>query len=455
VERVCVIGAGSSGIAACQVLKARGIEFDCFEKGSDVGGNWRYGNDNGMSSAYRSLHINTHREINRYSTFPMPESYPDFPHHTEMQAYFLDFVEHFGLRENIRFNTEVTSVERTGGGWRVTSGDGAAGDYGAVLVANGHHWDPNWPDYPGEFSGQVEHAHYYRSSDGYEDRNVLVVGFGNSSCDIAVETSRVSRMTYLSVRRGAHVVPKYLKGEPITKPLSPLLRKVPAPLMVRMLRRTVAKETGPMTNYGLPEPDHKLGEAHPTVSNELLGRIGHGRITPKPDIERLEGDSVRFVDGSTEQIDRIVYGTGYRITFPFLSDDLLPVKDNRVGLYAKVVPPRLPGLYFIGLVQPLGALPPLAEAQSEWAADLIEGLCGLPSPEEMEKRVEDEAEAMRRRYVTSPRHTIQVDYYPYLRQIEKERKRRPQAAAGGEAPVKATGGSPSDQRAGTDAGRGR
>ncbi|MBA3300660.1 MAG: NAD(P)-binding domain-containing protein [Thermoleophilaceae bacterium] len=422
--RACVIGAGSSGIAACQVLAARDIPFDCFEKGSGVGGNWRFGNDNGMSAAYKSLHINTHRDLNTYQSFAMPSKYADFPHHTEMAEYFDTFVDHFGLRERIEFNTEVTSVERAvDGRWEVSTEAGGIRTYDAVLVANGHHWNPKWPDFPGEFDGHVEHAHDYRSPSGYEDKDVLVVGFGNSAVDIAVETSRVSRMTYLSVRRGAHVVPKYILGEPVTKPPTGLFAKLPQLVQVAIYRRLITRMTGPMERYGLPKPDHKLGQAHPTISNELLGRIGHGRIRPRPNVKRLEGDHVRFADETTQHIDAIVYATGYRITFPFLSGDLVPVRENRVGLYRKVVHPDLTGLFFIGLVQPLGALPPLAEAQAEWVADVLEERCALPDRASMHESIAADRRAMEKRYVDSTRHTIQVDYFPYLREIGRERKR--------------------------------
>ena len=156
-DRVCVIGAGSSGIASCQVLDARGIPFDCFEKGSGIGGNWRYDNDNEMSSAYESLHINTSRPMMQYATYPMPDEYPDFPNHRQIAAYFDDYVDHFGFRDKIRFNTEVTRVERSDGGWEVTLDDGSTHRYRAVMVANGHHWNPRYPEppFPGEFSGEA------------------------------------------------------------------------------------------------------------------------------------------------------------------------------------------------------------------------------------------------------------------------------------------------------------
>ena len=433
---VCIIGAGSSGIAACQALQARGIDFDCFEKGSGVGGNWRYENDNGMSAAYRSLFINTSRRTMQYRCYPMPEDLPDFPHHTQIAAYFDDFVDHFGLRERITFNTEVSSVEPAdGGGWTVTLDDGTTRRYRAVLVANGHHWDRRWPDFPGEFDGKQMHAHDYRTPEGFEDRNVLVVGMGNSAMDIASETSRVSRMTYLSARRGAWVIPKYILGKPLTDLVTPLSTRLPFRVQQAITGLLVRLSQGRMEDYGLPKPDHRIGEAHPTVSSELLPRIGHGRVTVKPDIERLMGDRVRFVDGSEERIDVIVYGTGYNITFPFLAPDVLATTGNRVHLCRNVVHPDRPGLYFIGLVQPFGAIMPIAEAQSEWVADLIEGRARLPSRERMVASIERDARRLRKRYVASKRHTIQVDFYPYLRELRRERRRRARGAGAGAAHV--------------------
>ena len=426
-RRVCIIGAGSSGIAAAQVLNARRIPFDCFEKGSQVGGNWRYRNDNGMSAAYESLFINTSRRQMEYRSFPMPDTYPDYPHHSQIAAYFDDFVDEFGLRELIRFNTEVTKVEPApGGGWDVTIDGGDPVRYRALLVANGHHWDARWPEppFPGDFDGREMHSHEYETPEGMEGKNVLVLGFGNSATDIAVETSRVSKMTYLALRRGAHVVPKYLNGRPTDELGTRLTTRLPLAVQRRAYARLLKAAQGEMESYGLPRPDHKLLEAHPTVSSDILPRIGHGRIKPKANIERLEGDRVRFVDGSTEEIDVIVYCTGYKITFPFFDPELLDVPDNQVPLYRRVVHPDLDGLYFLGLVQPLGAIMPLAELQAEWVADLLEGSAGLPPSAEMWEVIRREDERMASRYVRSKRHTIQVDFYPYMRTLERERQRR-------------------------------
>jgi hypothetical protein len=422
-DRVCIIGAGSSGITAAQVLHERGIPFDCFEKGSAVGGNWRYENDNGASAAYRSLHINTSRRQMQYAAYPMPDHLPDYPSHWDIARYFDDFVDHFGLRPLITFRTEVTSVVPVDGEWEVTAG-GVARRYRAVLVANGHHWKPRWPSFPGAFDGEVMHAHDYREADVLVGRRVLVLGIGNSACDIAVESSRVAEKTFLAMRRGAHILPKYLRGRPTDEAGSALLARMPLGVQRALFTSMLRLAQGDPTSFGLPAPDHKLLSAHPTISSDLLPRIGHGEITVKPNIDRYDGPEVVFVDGSRERVDLVVYCTGYHISFPFLAPSVLDPADNQVPLYRRVVHPAYPGLFFVGLLQPLGAVMPLAEAQSRWVADLLQGRCALPSRQEMEREIDSYRRRMAKRFVSSPRHTIEVDFHPYLRSLAKERRRR-------------------------------
>jgi dimethylaniline monooxygenase (N-oxide forming) len=429
-DRVCVIGAGSSGIASCQVLHARGIPYDCFEAGSQVGGNWRYLNDNQMSSAYRSLHINTSRKVMEYASFPMPDDLPDYPNHTQVAAYFDAYVDHFGIRATITFRTEVTRVEPAAAGWSVTTrhrdtGEVSTAHYRAVLVANGHHWDPRYPEppLPGTFDGEQTHSHDYKVPDPYAGRRVLVVGIGNSATDIAVETSGVAERTFLSMRRGAHIIPKYFFGRPFDRLTKTPLAHAPLWLQRLTLRVLLRVTQGRMTDYGLPKPDHKILSAHPTISSDLLNRLGHGDITVKADVERLDGDRVRFVDGTVEQLDAIIYCTGYKISFPFLDPEIIAAHDNELGLYHRVVDPDHAGLFFIGLVQPLGAIMPLAEAQSEWVADLLEGRAGLPTVEEARREISRYAHRTGRRYLASKRHTIEVDFLAYLKEIERERRR--------------------------------
>jgi flavin-binding monooxygenase-like protein len=436
-EKVCIIGAGASGIAACQVLAARGIPFDCFEKGSKIGGNWRYENDNGMSSAYSSLHIDSSKELLGYSTFPMPESYPVYPDHRQIARYFDDYVERFGLKERITFRTEVKSAEPVDGEWEVAieSADGPNETrcYRAVLVANGHHWDARWPEpaFPGseEFAGEQMHSHYYREPDVLRGKRVLVLGIGNSAVDIAVESSRSAEKTFLAMRRGAHVLPKFLGGKPVDNITPAFAKRLPLAVQRFFMARMLNMSIGRMTDYGLPQPDHKLLEAHPTVSSELLPRIGHGDITVKPNIDRFSGGkTVRFVDGSEEEIDLVIYCTGYRISFPFLDPAVFSAPENRMGLYERVVSIDNPGLYFIGFIQPLGPIPPISEAQSEWVADLLQGNSTLPSAAKMRREVSDYERWLEKRFVASKRHTIEVDLHLYLREIRRERKRVPEPA---------------------------
>ncbi|MFN8204281.1 MAG: NAD(P)-binding domain-containing protein [Solirubrobacteraceae bacterium] len=429
--RCAIIGAGSSGIAAAKALHAHGLDVTVFEVSDRVGGNWVFDNANGMSAAYRGLHINTSRERMQYPDFPMPKSYPDFPHHTHIAEYFDAYVDHFGFRDRIRFQTRVERTERgTNGGWTLTLGDGSSERFDALLVANGHHWDPRWPEpaFPGAdtFAGTQLHAHHYRDEEVLRGRDVVVLGMGNSAMDIAVESSYVARHTYLAARRGAWIVPKYAFGRPIDQlPNDP---RVPFRIRQAIIEKVLLAQTGPPERYGLPKPDHRFGEAHPTVSGRILDRIGHGTVVPKPNIARLDGDRVHFVDGTSVPADVVVYCTGYKITFPFFDADLISAPDNRIELFRRVFHPDFDDVFFVGLLQPLGATMPLAAAQGEWIADYLRGEYALPAPPAMREDIRRDLAAMRRRYVSSKRHTIQVDFDDYLRELDRERRAGAQRA---------------------------
>ena len=420
-----------------------------------IGGNWRYENDNGTSSAYRSLHINSARKLMSYKAFPMPEDYPDYPSHWQVARYFDDYAERFGLKEKITFRTEVVDAQPVGdqapgvrdlnryaeqnsnASWEVTvegpDGVRRTETYRAVLVANGHHWKPRWPEPPfvgaDEYEGEQMHVHHYREPEVLEGKRVLVLGIGNSAVDVAVESSRIAEVTFLAMRRGAYVLPKFLGGKPIDESAPPISTYLPMSVRRVFMSRLLKMTVGEMTDYGLPKPDHKLLEAHPTVSSELLPRIGHGDITVKSNIDRFTGGrSVRFDDGSEEEIDLAIYCTGYKIEFPFLDEQVFTARDNRMPLYKRLVSVENPGLFFIGFIQPLGPIMPLAEAQSEWIADLLTEGAALPSPEEMRREISAYERWMDRRFVSSKRHTIEVDFHPYLREIRRERRRTRQAA---------------------------
>jgi dimethylaniline monooxygenase (N-oxide forming) len=427
--RVCVIGAGSSGIATIKALYEARIPFDCFEMGPVVGGMWVFRNPNGLSGCYSTLEMNTSCPRMAYSDFPMPPYFRDYPMHWQVREYFDRYVDHFGLRDTITFETRVEHVARRDDGvWEVTiSGAGANGghnvrEYDAVVVANGHHWDPRWPEppFPGSFAGTEMHAHDFGEPGIFEGRRVLVVGVGNSGMDIACAASYVAEETFVSARRGVHVIRKRLKGKPVDQMLMP----PGLPWRIRqkgfeLLRR----RSGDATEYGMPEPDHKVGHAHPTLSDEFIDRLREGAVTMKPNIAELRGERVLFEDGTTEDVDLIVYATGYKVTFPFFDPEFISAPGNDLPLFRRTVHPEIGGVYFIGLAQPLGALMPVAEAQGSWVAEYLSGGYHLPSDDEIRADIAAEREAHAERFYRSARHTMEIDFDQWLRSLTKERRR--------------------------------
>ena len=435
--RTAIIGAGSSGITALKTFAERGFDVTCFEASDRIGGNWVYENINGMSACYRDLHINTSRLRMAYSDYPMPEDYPDYPNHAQIAAYFDDYVDHFGVRDRIRFETPVKHAERLADGtWELTLGDGSTDRFDALLVANGHHWDPRWPEpaFPGSdsFKGEQMHAHAYLRPDSLDGKDVVVLGMGNSAMDISVEASYVAENVYLSARRGAYIVPKYIFGKPTDQLGGWVNPRIPFKIRQKAVAKLINTYVGKVTDFGLPKPDHEFGDAHPTISSRILDRITHGAIKVKPNIRRLEGNEVEFEDGTRVHADVVIYCTGYKITFPFFDEDFISAPDNQIELLRRVFNPDIPNLFFIGLLQPLGAVMPLSEAQGRWVSDYLNGRYKLPSASEMRSFIKEDMAKMQKRYVASKRHTIQVDFDDYLYELDKE-------LAAGEARAQASG----------------
>ena len=441
--KVCIIGAGSSGIVACKSFAEKGIPYDCFEKSDRVGGNWVFKNKNRWSSAYRSLHINTSREKMMFEDFPMPDNYPDFPHHTLIARYFDDYVDHFDIRRRITFETEVVDCERLPDGtWRVRLRTGEVRPYDALCVANGHHWSARWPEpkIPGHFDGPQIHSHFYIDpTDPVEciDKDVVIMGMGNSALDIACELSRsgVARNVYLSVRRGYYFIPKYFGGETLdaddphpSEDPSLLYRLTPSCYRRWRRLRFIRKHIGRPERYGLPAPDYPYGSVHPTISSEIAIRLGSGDIKPMANIAELAGNRVKFTDGRDISADVIIYATGYNIEFPFFKPELLDVRDNEVPLFERVIHPKMHNLFFLGLVQPLCAIMPIAEVQAKWLAKLLCGEYVLPPAQEIERRTIRDYQRALSGYLKTARHTIQIQdcaiySHGIRREIERGRRR--------------------------------
>jgi dimethylaniline monooxygenase (N-oxide forming) len=423
---IAVIGAGSSGLAALKALLDQGLAVDCFERGSDLGGLWRYENDNGLSGAYASLRTNVSRARMQYPSFPMPFSYAEFPGHREMAAYLDAYADAFELREFIRFRAAVERLELDpSAGWWLTWDDGSVRRYRAVVVAIGLFWCPKVPAHPGAFGGVTIHSHEYRTPGQFEGRRVLVVGAGQSAAEIAVEVSRLAARTLMAVRSRTHVLPRWIGGKPYdTADIDPLNR-IPWRLMNLVYGLRVARELGP-TPASWPVGVHQLLEGIPIVSSDLLPAVLEGDIVVKPAIDRLRQDRVHFVDGSEEMVDCIIYCTGYRTSLPFLSSSLVSANGRDFPLYRRIVPPDIGGLFFVGFVDAPGGLLPVVEAQGEWVAAVLAGQLPLPTQKRMWQAIERPERRTRQRFPGEGPESIRCDPHAYRRLLLAD-LRRPRA----------------------------
>lgn len=427
--RVCVIGAGLSGLAVAHALKERGIPFVCLEKAPDVGGIWRQPGAGERGPGYLSLHLNTAKQLTGYADFPMPSPYPLYPRHSQFAAYLRSFAEWAGLLGHVELRTEAVSVRQDAdGGWTVVSRDADGAEtsrrFEQVVVASGHHTDPALPDpLPAgadSFTGTILHSLDYRDGGDFDGRRVVVVGLGASAVDIAADLSRHAEQTLLSVRRGLHIVPKQLFGMSVDEIAeAPWWTEMSFAEQRRWVERALLVARGRLGDYGLPEPDHPVFSSATTLSDEILSRIRHGAVTPKPAIGSFDGDRVVFTDGTSVAADAVVYCTGFRMTFPFLPAGCPVAADGSVELYRRVVPADRPGLYFVGLVRPVGSITRLVEAQAQWVARLVDGEAELPAAGEMREEISTYLSGIVQRYGRAPGASVQVDVGPYLAEFRE------------------------------------
>jgi len=452
-EKFCIVGAGSSGLAAAKNFRAAGIPFDCLERQDDIGGNWYYGS--AASRVYASTHLVSSKALTEYTDFPMPADWPEYPSHRQTLEYLRAYARHFGLYEHTQFGTTVKWMEPVRGdkvrvvgadasadpsvdsgqalgvtglaqrdqGWLVRLEGGEERVYRGVVIANGHNWDPRWPEYPGEFSGEVMHSAHYKTPEALSRKRVLVVGGGNSGCDIACEAAVHAERALLSTRRAYHVLPKFFRGKPIDQ-CNELLLWLRLPLWARRIAGTVVSHLvlGPAWRTGVPPADHRLFESHPILNSQLHHHVGHGRLELRPDVKELAGNWVRFVDGSEEQVDLIIYATGYRVSFPFIDAAQLNWHDGAPRLFLNVFHPERDDLFCIGLIQPDSGQFGLVDYQARLVASYLKALSGKPRQAEWFQRLKrsDPPELSGGvRYLRSPRHTLEMEHYSYRRRLRR------------------------------------
>uniref|UniRef100_A0A3P9JMG4 Flavin-containing monooxygenase n=1 Tax=Oryzias latipes TaxID=8090 RepID=A0A3P9JMG4_ORYLA len=434
VQRVAVIGAGPSGLTSIKCCLDEMLEPTCFESSNDIGGLWRFKEtpEPGKANIYQSVVINSSKEMMSYSDFPPPAELPNNMHHSEVMLYLRLYAQEFQLMQHIRFQTTVVSVRQRAdfavtGQWDVDT-ESAAGQrethiFDAVLVCSGHYTQPHLPlsDFPGieGFKGRYLHSWEYRNSKGLEGKRVLVIGTGNSGSDIAVDISRAAERVYLSTRRGAWVIGRVgLGGLPGDIVWSSRMQSMMRNLFPNWSTRAVENKLNEAFDhklYGL-KPKHSFWAQIPIVNDDLAGRIISGRVQVKPNVKEFLGTSVVFADGSIiNEVDTVIFATGYNYSFPFLPPKIQTKCGYRLRLYKHIFPPLTrPTLAVVGFIHGFGAVNPLAEMQARWATRVFKGLVELPSEEIMLKEIEKDSEIMHQSYVCSERNPLQVDYLPYM-----------------------------------------
>ncbi|XP_038613643.1 flavin-containing monooxygenase 5 [Tachyglossus aculeatus] len=436
-RRIAIIGAGVSGLSSIKCCLEEGLEPICFERTQDIGGLWRFEEEpeDERASIYRSVIINTSKEMMCFSDYPIPEDFPNYMHNSKIMDYFRMYAKAFDLLKHIRFQTTVCSIKKrpdfsTSGQWDVvteSAGKQESSVFDGIMVCSGHHTFPHMPleCFPGieRFRGRYLHSRDYKSPQTFAEQRVVVIGLGNSGGDLAVEISQTAKQVFLSTRRGGWIMNRVGdNGYPIDVLLNTRFNlAIKQLLTLSILNLWLEKRMNARFNhemYGL-KPRHRALSQHPTINDDLPNRIISGRVLVKANVTGFTETAVLFEDGTREEdIDAVIFATGYSFAFPFLEDSIRVVK-NKVCLYHHVFPPQLekPTLAFIGLVQPLGAIMPISELQGRWATQVFQGLKKLPTESEMQAEITKTRMKMEHRYVESQRHTIQVDYMEYMEEL--------------------------------------
>jgi hypothetical protein len=422
VKRLALIGAGPMGLAAAKLLVENGIEFQGFELNSGVGGLWDI--DGPLSTMYETAHLISSKKMTEFTDFPMREEVAEYPSHREMKRYFEEFGEHFDLHKHYRFGAKVldcTSLDGPDGGWCITWRDDSGEhveEFAGLLIANGTLSTPNMPSFKGEFDGELIHSSQYRHASQFDGKRVLIIGAGNSGCDIAVDAIHHGVSCDLSMRRGYYFVPKYVFGKPADTMGGAI--KLPMALK-RIVDGAILKWfVGDPQKYGFPKPDYKLYESHPVVNSLVLYHAGHGDITIRPDIDHFDGKTVHFKDGTSAEYDMILAATGYKLDYPFVDYAHLNWQGAAPHLYLNCMHPERDDIFVLGMVEASGLGWQGRHEQAEMVIRYIKGLrAGTPEAQELKKT---KARGFERAtggmsYIDLPRMAYYVDKATYRKAV--------------------------------------
>jgi cation diffusion facilitator CzcD-associated flavoprotein CzcO len=434
-KSIGIIGAGAAGLTGAKHMLEAGFDVTLYEIGSHVGGLWVYKNDNQRSSAYKTLHINTARDLTAFSDHPFPQDVQPFPNHKDMAAYLRSYAERFGLMQRVRFHTRVTRIKAAPGytpekpRWQLQTEHGETHEHDTVIVASGHLTKPlEVPMFRDAFKGRYLHSHYYKDPAEFAGQRICVVGVGNSALDIASDVCPAAERAVLVARSRPLIIPKLMFGRPFWDLAKPLYKPwVPAAVRNRLVRFLVWVVQGDMGKLGFPPPGKKI---HATSNANIVNHIHYRRVVVKQGITAVDGQRITFADGSSEEFDALIAATGYLIDLDFVGPEIATIKDNGLDLYMRIVPPDWRGLYFLGFFNSDTAANWISEAQIRWIREFEMRRATLPSRADMQAEIEARRAAVARDFKDTPRHGIEVEHMPYfvdLKRTIREAQQRAQA----------------------------
>lgn len=440
----CVIGAGPSGLAAVRHLLGEGFHVECLEREDSLGGNWLFGSS--TSRVFESTRLISSKKLTEFADYPMPKHFPAYPNHQQCLDYLRSYAAHFKLHDFLVTGVHVERIEPAGPrgtGWLVHTSHAAPKHYAGLVIASGHNHVPRWPTIRGTFTGAFLHAADYKSPRApvaIAGKRVLVIGGGNSGCDIAVECSHHAARTVHSTRRGYFVVPRFIMGRPADLRGERLL-KMGAPVWLRRLVALagIRRSVGFPWQHGLPRPDHRLFETHPVVNTELLARIDCGAIAPAVNIVAFDGNTAIFTNGHREAFDVVIAATGYETTIPFVDGRLLgaDTPDGTPRLFMNLLCHDRDDLAVVGLIQPDSGQWGITGVQARLVASMAAAALGAPKASAwLYARRQRPPRNNPIRYIDSPRHALEVEHYSYRRELERlveslDRRRRRDARVTG------------------------
>ncbi|MEV6336091.1 NAD(P)/FAD-dependent oxidoreductase [Nocardia vinacea] len=414
----CVIGAGPAGLAVARALAERNLPYTHIERHTGVGGLWDI--ENPGSPMYDSAHFISSKTLSGFGGYPMPDHFADYPPRQQIIEYLRSFADAYGLTERIEFGVAVRSVEKNADStWTVTRDDGRVTVHRQVVVCTGAQWHPNVPELPGNFAGQIRHTASYRSADELRGKRVLVVGAGNSGCDIACDAARSADHAVISMRRGYWFIPKHIFGRPVDT-LAHVGPKLPMWLEQHVFGALLRLLNGNPRRLGLQKPDHKLFETHPAINSLLIHHLQHGDITAKPGLERTAGNTVYFTDGSSDEFDLILLATGYVHKVPVAQKYF--GGEQHPDLYLSAFSREHQGLFGGGFVETNSGAYQLFDTQAQLIAGFIDDQRHQrPGARRFAEMIRTDRPDLTSglKFVDSPRHTGYVDSGAFVKYLAK------------------------------------